>query len=62
MVLYNLVYLLLHLFQHTGSSPPKKKKTKEDFYAFCTMILEYTQYESNKHDVSSESDKKCLTI
>ena len=37
-------------YEHTGSSPPKKKKTKEDFYAFCTMILEYTQYESHRRE------------
>ncbi|KAK3103780.1 hypothetical protein FSP39_021844 [Pinctada imbricata] len=37
-------------FEPPGSTGPRRRKTKEDFYAFCTMILEYTQYESTRRD------------
>ncbi|XP_060070008.1 PHD finger protein 13-like isoform X1 [Ylistrum balloti] len=40
-----------HDFEHSVGVPPsKRKKTKEDFYTFCTMILEYTQYESHRQE------------
>lgn len=39
------------LFQHHGSLPPRRKKTKEDFYMFCTVVMEYTQYEAQRSEV-----------
>lgn len=41
------------LFQHHGSLPPRRKKTKEDFYMFCTVVMEYTQYEAQRSEVRS---------
>jgi len=38
--------------QPGGISPPKKGRTKDDFYTFCSWVLTYTQYEQWKQDVS----------
>lgn len=40
-------------FQPGGISPPKKGRTKDDFYTFCSWVLSYTQYEQWKQDVST---------
>lgn len=32
------------------ASSSKKKRTKDDFYTFCTIVLSYTQYESFKRE------------
>lgn len=37
-------------YEHQGSLPPRRKKTKEDFFMFCTMIMEYTQYETQRSE------------
>ncbi|XP_052220898.1 PHD finger protein 13-like isoform X2 [Dreissena polymorpha] len=34
----------------SGMSPPKKGRTKADFYTFCSWVLTYTQYEQWKQD------------
>lgn len=45
------VMFLMFIFQFLGNSPPKRKKTKEDFFTFCSMILEYTQYDAVRQEV-----------
>lgn len=37
-------------FEPGGSPPPKKVRTKDDFYTFCSWVLTYTQYEQWKQD------------
>ena len=40
----------VHYFQMW---PPRKKpRTKEDFIAFCTIVLEYTKYEAMRNEVN----------
>ncbi|KAL5007196.1 hypothetical protein ScPMuIL_016002 [Solemya velum] len=39
-----------HNSEFHGNSPPKRKKTKEDFFTFCSMILEYTQYDALRQE------------
>ncbi|KAL3841682.1 hypothetical protein ACJMK2_019793 [Sinanodonta woodiana] len=38
-----------HDIELDGSSP-KKGRTKKDFYAFCSWVLDYTQYEPPKQE------------
>ncbi|XP_041367608.1 PHD finger protein 13-like [Gigantopelta aegis] len=37
-------------FTEVGSSPHKKKRTKEDFMDFCTIVLTYTQYDAHQRE------------
>lgn len=39
----------------SGNLSPKRPRTQEDFYKFCTYILEYENYERLRQEEVSKS-------